>query len=256
MIKNIKYAIISNIGGVFLKKIFLVILTGIISVSVLGCKTNEANIEKSVEILASKSDDSIEKLEDSDFNNLIKDTFEDDNNIKFKKEKTKEFIKKVNDASEYFDAKDFESINPSVFEKIDEESSIYFERVAKDEKGIRNLYVNKLCAKLSFNDEAGYEYVTEKFDLWLCDEDGDGKIDLTDESKKLLKLLDKDIDLEKVEISMDKTIESLGDEIAKLGSNEVFKEEKGIEYSVIGVKFSDRPPVAIIRLSVDSEYDN
>ena len=55
---------------------------------------------------------------------------------------------------------------------------------------------------------------------------------------------------------MDKTIESLGDEIVKLGSNEVFKEEKGIEYSVIGVKFSDRPPVAIIRLSVDSEYDN
>lgn len=164
MIKNIKYAIISNIGGVFLKKIFLVIFTGIMSVSVLGCKTNEANIEKSVEILASKSDDSIEKLEDSDLDGLIKDTFEDDNNIKLKKQKTEEFIKKVNDASEYFNAKDFESINPSTFEKIDTQSNIYFERVAKD--------------------------------------------------------------------------------------------EKGIEYSVIGAQFSDRYPIAIIRLSVDSEYDN
>lgn len=90
----------------------------------------------------------------------------------------------------------------------------------------------------------------------MCDEDGDGKIDLTDESKKLLKLLDEDIDLEGVETSMDKTMESLGDEIVKLGSNEVFKEEKGIEYSVIGAQFSDRYPIAIIRLSVDSEYDN
>lgn len=247
---------LSRIGVDFsLKKIAAILLMIITSINILGCTGNKVSsfkINESVDLLASKNEDTLAGATENDIEAVVSKTFKDSSNNKEKTKATKGFLDTINKVSKYFDD-GYECDDPCAFGNVDDKFSLRFVRAAKSDLDNTNRYLNMFFGKLIFNTEKDYEYIEKIYRIVLCDEEDLGKVQIDSNVEKIIKDINPDVNIKDIQSAIDKNIQSISNEIAASGKEEIIYNKDGKKCTVIAYKLSYKPILVLIDFSEDED---
>lgn len=187
------------------KKLLSLFLLTLCAVFLFGCGSksavkNDSDDKKkaATQEEAGKSDDK-KQGKKLDAEKIVTANFgKEDKQFDFRVKVTKDFLNKYNKINSLLDSK-YTQIGgePEGFSKVREQSQLeYSKRIEDYDKQYQ--YIKELKYGLYFNDDKS-QITFQTFNLVLCDDDKDGKIELNDATKTMLKTVYPEINLEEVQ---------------------------------------------------------
>ncbi|MGH4122108.1 MAG: hypothetical protein ACREV6_04135 [Clostridium sp.] len=254
-----------------MKKIIYMLMIIISLVAFAGCKKTTSKVEtkdtkqtqpvkketKTTDVAvkdekAVKSEDGVVQKNKLDAEKIVTTNFtKTDAQFDFKLKTTKKFLGNYDKICTFLDSRYIDNSAPVGFVKARTQSQLKFTQEIKDYEK-RYQYIKKVKYGLFFNDDSKDKVTFEELNLTLCDDNKDGKIELNDKSKDILKTVYPKVNLVDAQNKINETLVS-----QKSNKNPNVQLETSDKYCKIHLswfKYKENPVEVTIQIQQFEDY--